>query len=1043
LKNVNILRISNFTFKKYIVFQKSLMKRALLCLTLLMPVYFLSGQVDIFTESFDEPTGSTTGSSTEGINWSTSCPTCTTGGQFFQVNNGVMDGMNTDGVATWITDPIDISNCATITVSFDYAGDPFPGSGNLESYDECNSCAGDINFPTGPDCAFCWDFMAFFVNIDNVSNEIGVIGTGINETNYFFEFTSPCLNGALEAILEVRTQTWAADENMTFDNVLLVCNTAGSGGDLIVANPATDLCEGDDLTLSAPPGMNSYSWSGPAGSSSSQNWIINNLDISDSGNYFLTVVDGNGCSVTDDIMINVSDGPSAVISGGGNLCLGQCLDIAFNISGGVSPYNVDMEISVDPFTVPFTIPSVEIIDTVTICADAAGLIPEYDAATNTIHVPQITGITASVTLQGITDSAGCDGTVDPTPVSLTLVDPPVAQTPNDLEACDSDGNGVEDFDLSSLESIINGGGNEDVHFYSDMTLVNEIFSPYTSSGSIIYATIENADCASEPISFELVVLSSPVIIPLPDQNECNEFVLPLINGSNLTGNEAYYTGPNGTGQVFYSGQSITNSGTLYIYDENGICADEVSFFINIFPGPDIFPAGDILVCDYYELPLINGVNLTGNEAYYTGPNGSGTSYLPGDIVNTDLTLNMYDGTSGCDDEESFDIAVLVSPSIDPQNDVIVCNAFTLPPITGQNLTGGQAYYLSSDGNGISYQPGDLIDFSAIIYIYDSNINCADETSFDLIITSGPILATVSDTSVCEPFILPLIEGEGLTGNEAYYSGAQASGDIYFPGDTIFSDQNLYIFDGAPECSDEVSFNVSVGEGLTAGIGSSTTICDGAVIDLFDFITNEDTGGTFLDPSNTGGLAGTSFDGTGLAGINVGIFYVLDNAGACPNDTSVVEIQVVSELQAGSDTIVQICAGGLINLTDFLNGGDPGGTFDDLDNTNFLNGTMLFLDSLDSGNYHFNYTVGDGLVCPEYSSVIEIDYQPVPEFINNTDTVFACAFYILPAINGNYLNGSEAYYLEAGGNGTAYNLVSLASFNPEGIATCMTSPNLQA
>ena len=55
-----------------------------------------------------------------------------------------------------------------------------------------------------------------------------------------------------------------------------------------------------------------------------------------------------------------------------------------------------------------------------------------------------------------------------------------------------------------------------------------------------------------------------------------------------------------------------------------------------------------ILCDAFTFPIITGTNLTGNEAYYTAPNGGGTMYLAGATVNfTDfatypVTLYIYD-----------------------------------------------------------------------------------------------------------------------------------------------------------------------------------------------------------------------------------------------------------------------------------------------------------------------------------------------------------------------------------------------------------------
>lgn len=74
--------------------------------------------------------------------------------------------------------------------------------------------------------------------------------------------------------------------------------------------------------------------------------------------------------------------------------------------------------------------------------------------------------------------------------------------------------------------------------------------------------------------------------------------------------------------------------------------------------------------------------------------------------------------------------------IDPPQDVSACEQYTLPPITGTNLTGNQAYYSGSGGTGTMYNPGEIIDISSILFAYDSDGTCSTEESFEISIENG-------------------------------------------------------------------------------------------------------------------------------------------------------------------------------------------------------------------------------------------------------------------------------------------------------------------
>jgi len=60
----------------------------------------------------------------------------------------------------------------------------------------------------------------------------------------------------------------------------------------------------------------------------------------------------------------------------------------------------------------------------------------------------------------------------------------------------------------------------------------------------------------------------------------------LLDGTDLTGAQAYYTGPNGTGTTLAAGSVLTSDQTVYIYDNNGTCDDNESFAITINTTPD-------------------------------------------------------------------------------------------------------------------------------------------------------------------------------------------------------------------------------------------------------------------------------------------------------------------------------------------------------------------------------------------------------------------------------------------------------------------------
>jgi len=112
--------------------------------------------------------------------------------------------------------------------------------------------------------------------------------------------------------------------------------------------------------------------------------------------------------------------------------------------------------------------------------------------------------------------------------------------------------------------------------------------------------------------------------------------------------------------TFHGGNSLYCAGAAA--RANMISSDIWSISDGGPAGPIVDDLADQTHADSYILPIITGTNLTGNEQYFTGTNGTGTSYLAGSTINYadfpsyPVTIYIYDetGTSpNCDDEEDF------------------------------------------------------------------------------------------------------------------------------------------------------------------------------------------------------------------------------------------------------------------------------------------------------------------------------------------------------------------------------------------------------
>ena len=148
-----------------------------------------------------------------------------------------------------------------------------------------------------------------------------------------------------------------------------------------------------------------------------------------------------------------------------------------------------------------------------------------------------------------------------------------------------------------------------------------------------------SDIALDDFKFEPKV-TCPIITDITDQTVTQNFTLPIITGTNLSGDQSYFTGTGGTGMEFQEGDTICISDfssypvTLYAYDDNGSCSDEDSFSLTI--------------------------NSPTAQTSFIYDNGSWTPRSPDDTSNPSTSMdaiNILNGSPSLDTVEALDITV--------------------------------------------------------------------------------------------------------------------------------------------------------------------------------------------------------------------------------------------------------------------------------------------------------------------------------------------------------------------------------------------------
>jgi hypothetical protein len=891
----------------------------------------------LFSEDFNE--NGTTGTSNEGIGWNILCPSCiaasvvqSNGTEFIaqETNDGT-------GPASFITDNIDISTCSKLIFTFDYdANTDYPGSGNLEAASECPSCNGVPLGQNGP-CGTCWDFIYAVLELDGVPAATQIIGaTTATPQSGTITLAPPCfLPGSKQnAVIKIYVQTINNVEIFYIDNVKLECITTQIPN--INVAPSLNVCEGQNVNFSIIAPWINPMWTGPGGFTSTiSNPQITNITAAQAGDYVLVSTNAANCANEATVTINVNPAPEVTVSGNGDLCQGDCSTMTFNVNGGTPPFNVNVTFqygSLPVLPIPLILPSVN--ETIEVCYSYSlnpplGL-PTYDIASKTLTIPaNAENSTGSLNLISISDAIGCPGTVNGS-INFNFLEQSQA-SPSTLFGCD-DGSGQVIFNLEDATPSILGTEVGLVTFFTDVALTNEVFSPYSSNGEVLYAIITNPDgCESIPVPLTLDVKPKgdvgPVSLSCMSSNSCKicdsdgilgediqvsvnlpgagPFVVEII--SNIGGNIAT--------------QSFNLSGPIALVNYN-INADAIFIVTSVIEGidcpdftglggplnisydiqPNVGSIGLISSCAPITLQPFNVTNPSGITGYYSGQNGTGTLFNGGDIISTSTKLYAFSGTPDCYDQETVNIVIGGITTYAEPKDTMICGQYILPQIQGTGVSSLAGYFSMPSGMGVKFNTGDTIKSSTTLYIFEpTNPTCqTNNPDLKITITTAPQIKLDSVVFACNSYKLPLITGINLTGNQAYYSTPNFTGLKDTVGTIVAITDTFYLFDGTSVCSDKDTLIVNIQKNTSYNIIANVTACNSYELPPIQGVNVGPNVAYYTSPNGKGNLLNI-----GDVVLNPITLYVYDTINKCQTNFQQFNIAVAPgpEIFPIDDTIV--------------------------------------------------------------------------------------------------------------------------------------------
>lgn len=678
------------------------------------------------------------------------------------------------------------------------------------------------------------------------------------------------------------------------------CQGSDAGTVTILANapinagPDVTICSGESTVLTASGGVN-YTWLAPIGAIGATQTVAPLATT----NYTVNGTDANGCAGSDQVQVVVSPLPTAVISGGGSICINSASPapvITFTGANGTAPYIFTYNINGGASQ---TITSVGNTATITAPINVAGifnynLVSVSDASATICDQLQVGTATVTVNALPIV-SAGPDQTVCQN-TSVTL-----------------SGSGANSY-------VWNNGVSNGVAFTPAVGAVT-----YTVTGT-------NANGCVNTDQVNVTVNPLPAVSAGPDQAVClgSQVTLSGSGASSYVWNNGVSNGVAFTpalGSITY-----TVTGT----DGNGCTnTDQVVVTVNPNPSPTINGASTYCIgssstlstsvpysayawSNFAVTPTVN-VQAGSYTVTVTDANGcQGTSpafvVIQNNVVTYNTSISICQGASatihgntqtvsglysqtftlptGCDSTSNVTLVVNPLPAVNAGANQTVCTGVQ----TTLTASGAQNYVWSNGvNNGVPFTQA----IGTVTYtVTGTDINgCVNTDQVDIIVNPLPVVGAGPDQTVCVGAQVTLT-GSGAVG---YVWNNGVSNNVAFTPAVGSLNYTVTGTDGNG-CQNTDQVNVTVNSIPVVNAGPDQTVCDGVQVTLSG---SGATSYTWTNPV-LDGVAFTQAVGT--------VTYTVTgtDANACQNTDQVdITVNPLPAVTAGPDQIV--CDGVQVTL----------------------------------------------------------------------------------------------------------------------------------
>lgn len=719
--------------------------------------------------------------------------------------------------------------------------------------------------------------------------------------------------------------------------------------------------------------------------------------------------------------IEIYENPVASLSGLHQFCPGDCHRINVLISGGAEPYEAFFRLTIGPINFPFSIPAYDINNQLNLCFDATGILPDYDLATNTLHIPTFVTGSGTIMLDNIVDGNGCSpDDISPNFTTLEFLDQPIISPAGPLEGCDENLDGQANFDLTSINSILNGGSGATILWFSDVNGTTAINTPesFYSGPVTVYAQIDDADCPSVLMPVELIVtqIAYPGIDTEVDICNIDNTILDLLDeiGGDPGG---IWSDDSGAGVNLFDPGNVDFSGIIpgsydfsYTFLATDVCPQNAAILTVVVDEPRN-PGNDngIGICFGSGVP-VNLFDALGPDYEFNGDwadvDGSGVNLTdPSQVDFSAVGIGTWDFIytlttfNACPDQfATITVTIYEEPNAGTDATVEVCNTGTtsvdLEEALGPHDNIG--FWSDDDGAGVDLQLAWEVDFMGIdtgfynfTYTIPETDNCPEVSAIITVHVltrldageDGTIQVCTGQLDTVNLFDL-IVDEDETTGIWSQISGDPA--DLSNPLEVILSNNNVgmdtFLYELFNDCGIDSSFAIiEVLPGQQAGSDYVLDVCQFTdTIDLFENLGVFDPGGVWINENmdtlqNPDEVIFTSPD-------TLNFEYILEGNGECGSDTAMATIQIIPATFAGRDSSLFFCEGSdtLLNLFDLIPElSDSTGTWIQLTGQpiDLLNADSIEVADLTIGTDSLIYVLSGFCNSDTASLVITIDNAP--------------------------------------------------------------------